>query len=512
MERVSTIPELPEDGAPARRRLVVIGNGMAGARAVEEILRRNGGERFEITVFGEEPGGSYNRVLLSEVLLGARQERDVALHPLTWYVENGVRLHVGERATRVDREHRVVYGARGSRIPYDLLLLATGSRAAVPAVEGLRGPGGALRPGVFVFRTLEDCRRMRAHAGRCRTAVVIGGGLLGLEAARGLREHGLEVHVVHRGTRLMDRQLDAAAAGILRGAIEKLGVKVHLERRTAGVLGETVVSGVRFEDGAELPCEMVVLACGVQPNVELARGCGLPVDRAILVDDQLRTADPHIVAVGECVQHRGEVYGLVAPLWEQAAVLADHLTGHRPDAVYCGSRTVAKLKVMGIELAAMGEVEPRDAGDEVVQYVEARRGIYKKLLVRDGKLAGAILLGDPARAPYLIQAFERGTPLPHERAELLFNLGGADSGQSVLEMPDAATVCHCNGVTKGDLRECVLSGACGLHAVVQATRAGTGCGSCKPLVKELVDRFAREGAEHRLPALPPAEERVRVEA
>ena len=504
MECVSTISSGHTAVPSVRQRLVVIGNGMAGARAVEEILDRGGAEQFEISVFGEEPGGNYNRILLSEVLHGAREERDIVLHPLTWYVENGVRLHVGERATRIDREARVVHGERGSRVSYDLLLLATGSRPTIPAIEGIGTRQTGLRSGVFVFRTLDDCRRLRIHAANSRRVAVIGGGLLGLEAARGLKEHGLEVHVIHRRDRLMDRQLDAPAAAVLLAAIEKLGVQVHLEKRTAAVLGEECVTGLRFEDGTELQCDMVVLACGVQPNVELARECGLSVERGILVDDQLLTDDPAILAVGECVQHRGEVYGLVAPLWEQATVLADHLTGRKPDAAYRGSRSVAKLKVAGVDLTAMGEVEPRDAEDEVVQYVEAKRGVYKKLVVRNGKLAGAILMGDAEKAPYLIQAFERGTPLPEERAALLFSLGGSGSQLSPLEMPDEATICHCNGVCKADLRECVLSGACGLHAVMQATRAGTGCGSCKPLVKELVDRFTRERGEHRLPQFVPA--------
>jgi nitrite reductase (NADH) large subunit len=520
-----------------RERLVLVGNGMAGARTVEEILARGGGERYQITVFGDEPHGNYNRILLSGVMNGTYTLRDVLLHPPTWYAENGVELHAGERVVAIDRERRTVRSDSGRDVAYDRLLLATGSRAFVPPVEGLyapvasaseegagragrsgsvgvwecgepaaegraRAPGRSLldaplstlpKPGVFVFRTLDDCRRIGAFARGCRRAAVIGGGLLGLEAAYGLKDLDLEVHVIQNSDRLMDRQLDGPAGEILAAQVRDMGVRVHLGRTTTAILGEDAVTGLAFEDGMTLACEMVILACGIQPNVELARECGLPVGRAVLVDDRMRSVeDPAVYAVGECAEHRGQVYGIVAPLWEQARVLAEHLTGS-DEAEYGGSPVATKLKVMGVELTSMGAPEA-EAEDEVVQFIEAKRGVYKKLVIRDGRLAGAILLGDGERAPYLLQLFDRGGPLPEERAALLFDLGGRPETLSLHEMPDDTAVCHCNGVCKGDIRECVEGGAAGLHAVMQATRAGTGCGSCRTLVKALVDRTVRTTA------------------
>jgi nitrite reductase (NADH) large subunit len=314
-----------------------------------------------------------------------------------------------------------------------------------------------------------------------------------LEAAYGLRGHGVEVHLVQQSAHLMNRQLDPEAGGILAETVRRMGMRLHLETGTEAVLGEERVTGLRFTDGTVLPCDMVVLACGIRPNAELAAECGLVVERGIVVDDRLQTSDPHIYAVGECAQHRGEVYGVVAPLWEQVQVLAGHLTGRVPHGTYAGSRVSTRLKVAGVEVTAIGTPDARP-GDEVVRFSEPSRGVYKKLVIRNGRLAGAILLGDGDRAPYLIQAFDRGTPLPHERAALLFDLGGKPGAIPVAEMEDDTTVCHCNGVSKGDIRQCALLPG-GLHGVMQATRAGTGCGSCKTLVKALVDHCVREGRE-----------------
>lgn len=495
-------PALPvgAEGEARRSRLVVVGNGMAGARTVEEILLRDGSRQWEIVVFGDEPCGNYNRVLLSGVLSGAQPAAEIFLHPLSWYAENGLTLYAGERVTHIDRANRTVTSAAGREVAYDRLILATGSRPFVPPVQGLCDDQGKPRAGVFVFRTLDDCRRIAGYAGRSRRAVVVGGGLLGLEAAYGLKQYGLEVHVVQQSGRLMDRQLDPAAAAILHQSVERMGVRVHLGRRTSEVLGSDRVRGVAFDDGTSIDGDMVVFACGIRPNVELARDCGLPVERGIVVDDHLRTADPAIFAVGECVEHRGTTYGLVAPAWEQARVLADHLTG-RPESAYAGSRTTARLKVMGVELTSVGEPETSAPEDEVVQYVEPKRGLYKKLVIRDNRLVGAIILGDGERAPYVTQLFERGTPVPEDRAALFFDLGGKPGAVSPDEMAEDATVCHCNGVTKGDIRECVAGGGCSLSAVMRATRAGTGCGSCKGLVRVFVDRFRPKGTVEAPPPL-----------
>jgi nitrite reductase (NADH) large subunit len=477
----------------SKQKLVVIGNGMAGARTVEELLQRGGGEQFEITMFGDEPYGNYNRILLSSVLAGSHDAEEIFLHPLEWYQENNITLHSGTRVTGIDRAAKEVYCMDGRRTSYDKLLIATGSRPFVPPMDGLTMPDGASKPGVFVFRTIDDCQKIAGYATKSRRAVVIGGGLLGLEAARGLIKYGCEVHVIHRTTRLMEQQLDAPAGAILKASMEKMGVRMHLEKFTATVLGDDMVTGLAFDDGTTLECDMVVVACGVRPNAELGAQCGLTVERAIVVDDQMRSVDDlDIYAVGECAQHDGKVYGLVAPLWEQGQVLADHITGHNPHAAYPGSKIAIKLKVMGVELASMGIADAVHERDEIVQFAEPSRGTYKKLVIRDGKLIGAILLGDTSKVGYLMKAFDRGTPLPEERVHLLFDLEPPSKQITMLEMPDDAPVCNCNGVNKGAIRKCVLSGKRSMKAVMTATRAGTGCGSCQPLVREIVE-WACEG-------------------
>ena len=494
----------------SRERLVVVGNGMAGARAIEEILTAqrsatslNAGESaFEITVFGDEPYGNYNRILLSSVLSGEHEPGGIFLNPVTWYEENGITLHCGDRVTRIDRERQVVISASGREVEYDRLILATGSRPFVPPIDGLRTEDGFPKPGVFVFRTLDDCRRIAGYAGKCRRAVVVGGGLLGLEAAYGLRGYGVDVHVVHQADYLMNRQLDATAAATLRSRIEQMGITLHLGCSPTAVLGAEAVAGIRLSSREEpLPCDMVVMACGVRPNSEIAAECGRAVEQAIVVDDQLRTSDPAIYAVGECVQHRGLVYGLVAPLWEQALVLARHLTGTRADAAYLGSKTGTRLKVAGLEVTSMGLIEPELERDEVVQFHEPKRGVYKKLIIRDDRLVGAIVLGDGDRSPMLMQLFDRSTPLPEERATLLFDFGAGPGTVTPETMTADATVCHCNGVSKDDILECIAGGGCTLPAVMRATRAGTGCGSCKGLVRALVER--NRPADHVEPAATP---------
>ena len=466
-----------------KEHLVVIGNGMAGARTVEEIVRR-APDKFRITMFGDEPRGNYNRILLSDVLNGAQEADDIFLHPLEWYRTRGITLHAGVRANSIDREQREVIGAGGVRETYDKLIIATGSRPLMPRVDGLLTEEGDRKPGVFVMRTLDDCAAIAGYAVKSRSAAVVGGGLLGLEAARGLMNYGAKVTVIHRNKVLMSQQLDETSGAMLRTQMEKLGIDVRLQTNTALIEGEDCVKGLRFDDGTRIDCDMVVFACGIVPNAEIGRECGLQTERGILVDDQMRSkTDENVYVVGECAQHRGVTYGLVAPLWEQGKVLADCLTGKH--ASYFGSKQVAKLKVMGVELASMGEVNARD-GDEEIVYREARRGIYKKLVVREGKLAGAILLGDVTKAATLTQAFDRQSALPDDRAGLLFDLG-KNRASAMLEMPDEAPVCNCNGVTKGTIRLVAAQGECTPEAVMKCTRAGSGCGSCKSLVREIVD-------------------------
>ena len=306
----------------------------------------------------------------------------------------------------------------------------------------------------------------------------------------------------------MEMQLDEAAGGLLRAAMERMGVTTHLARRTTAVLGDPRVSGLMFDDGSRLECEMVVVSAGIRPNVALARDAGLTVERGIVVGDDLRTAnDPRVFAIGECAQHRGHVYGLVAPLWEQAQVLAERLTDTNPRAEYRGSRVSTKLKVMGVDLAVMGEKDASE-GDEVVHYAEPSRGIYKKMVVRNGQLAGAILLGDPDAAPALQQAFDRALSLPDNRAELLFPSMRVDAPLSAASLPDEAQICNCNGVTKGRLVKAVSDGCRSLRALCDATRAGTGCGSCKPQVQQVLEACAGDAvvedpaAHYYVPGIP----------
>ena len=484
-----------------RRKLVVIGNGMAGARAVEEILQRGGAEQFSITMFGDEPYGNYNRILLSHVLSGEETDADIFLNSLPWYVENDITLHAGVRTTRIDRFSKLVYAVNSadgttSQTPYDVLIIATGSRSFMPSIEGLRTADGELLPGVFAFRTIDDTRGMINYAQHedHRRAVVIGGGLLGLEAARGLQAYGLQVDVVHAGAHLMNAQIGPAGGEILRKSVEKLGIEVHTKARTTAIMGEDKVRGVWLLDHPLLDCDMVVVAAGIRPNVDLAVTSGFTVERAIVVDDYMRTTDdPDVYAVGECVQHRGEVYGLVAPLWEQAVVLAAQVTGTDTTAAYFGSRTATKLKVAGVDVASMGVQGPERDTDEHIVFSEPKRGVYKSLVIRDEKLIGATMLGDTSKVAFLMQAFDRGLPLPEERLEMLFNLGTPAEEVGAAELADDAQVCNCNGVSKGALVACVESGVKSVAGVMDKTRAGKGCGSCKTMVCQIVE-WAAGGA------------------
>lgn len=476
-----------------KKRLVVVGNGMAGARFVEELLARGGGDLFEVVVFGDEPYGNYNRILLSNVLARSQDPAEIFINPLEWYGENGVTLHAGVRIRGIERRGRRIFREDGGQERYDVLVLATGSRAFVPPFEGLKDEDGEWKQGVFVFRTIDDCHAIIDYAARSRKAAVIGGGLLGLEAARGLLELNVpEVHVVHLMPHLMEMQMDGQGSEILMRRLCDLGLQVHLNKATRAVLGDGRVTGLRFEDGTMLDCDMVVVSAGIRPNVELARNAGLSVNRGIVVGDDLRTPDDaNVYAVGECVEHRGSTYGLVAPLWDQARVLADRLTRKSPEAEYHGSRLATKLKVAGVELSVMGEHTPGEA-DEEIHYVEKTRGIYKKILVRDGRLAGAILLGDTTRSAHLLQLFDRGQAVPESRAELLFPPAAGGAEPRVEDMPDETQICNCNGVSKGQLMKAVAGGCRSLKTLCDTTRAGLGCGSCKSQVEAILE-FATDG-------------------
>jgi nitrite reductase (NADH) large subunit len=473
-----------------KERLVVIGNGMAGARAVEEVLARGGGDQFDIVMFGDEVYGNYNRILLSNLLNGSQTPDDILINPLDWYTENGIKLHSGERVEAVDRAAKVVVSKNGVREYYDKLLIATGSRAFIPPMAGAYASEGQLKAGVFGYRTIDDCAAIVEYAKKSKVVVTIGGGLLGLEAARAMTVLGCQSHVVHLAGHLLEMQLDTTAGAILKKAMEGMGIQVHLKKLTSEVKGKDKVEGLLFKDDTSLDCDMVIVAAGIRPNSEIGVRAGLTVERAIVVDNHMRSVDdPDVYVVGECAQHRGRVYGLVAPLWDQGKVFADHITAKNTSAVYLGSKLATKLKVMGIELASMGATEPSEERDEVIQFTEPKKGTYKKLIVRDGRLVGSILMGDISKAAYLMQAFDRDSPLPEERLSLLFDLGTPGTKVTLDEMPADAQVCNCNGVTKSAIGACVAAGKRSTKAVMDATRAGMGCGSCKSMVNEVVEWF-----------------------
>jgi nitrite reductase [NAD(P)H] large subunit len=480
----------------ATQKLVVVGNGMAGIRAVEEILARGGSDRFDITVFGDEPYGNYNRILLSNVLAGSDDPSEIYLNEVDWYAENGISLRAGVRVVRIDPYARIVHSDDGSATRYDRLILATGSRSFFPPMKGLWVDNKNLADGVFGFRTLDDCVGMISEAVHRTKAVVIGGGLLGLEAARGLQNRGLTVDVVHAGPTLMNAQLDDPAGAILRRSVEGIGITVHVDKRTTEVTTseDGRLTGIVFADGSSIDCDMLVIATGIRPNVGLAQRAGLTVERAIVVDDHMRSIDDdNVYVVGECAQHRGQVYGLVAPLWEQAAVLADQLTGANSVAAYHGSRTATKLKVAGVDVASMGLKGPELPDDEFVQFSEPRHGVYKTIVIRDGKLVGATLVGDVSKVSFLTQAFDSGLALPDERVSLMFDIGTPEVAVGVAELSDDAQVCNCNGVSKGALVGCVRGGENSVSGVMKETKAGKGCGSCKELVGQVVE-WAAGGA------------------
>ena len=483
---------------PGGRRIVVVGNGMAGSRFVTEVRAR--APHASVTVFGLEARQPYNRVLLSSVLAGTAQPHQIGLVDPSWYAEHDIDARLGVAVTKIDRAAQVVVAADGTTTPYDTLVLATGSAPLVPPIPGTEG---GLPRGAVAFRTLDDCAGILEAAHTARHAVVIGGGLLGIEAARGLAVRGLSVTVLHLAGHLMERQLDASAGKVLARTLAGLSIRVRVAARVAalrtrgGPDGERVI-GVELahdERPAELlPADLVVLACGVRPEVGLARAAGLAVERGVVVDEVLRSVtDPAIRAIGECAQYGDVVYGLVAPAWEQAKVLADLLSGCRPAARYTGSREITRLKAASVELATMGETHhgSHDEDVEVVQFADAARGTYKKVVIREDRLIGAILLGETSTAGTLTQLYDRAAPLPTDRLALLFHgLSAAPAADSPVRMPDGAEVCNCNNVTKGQIRACWEDGAKTVEEVTARTRATTGCGTCADAVAGIVTWLA----------------------
>jgi assimilatory nitrate reductase electron transfer subunit len=468
----------PADRPPTH--VVIVGYGMAGARLATEL---SAAPDVEVTVLGAEPHRAYNRILLSSVLAGKHGEDDITL---TEAAGHGVKTRTGVTVSAIDRAARTVTLDGGEEISYDHLVLATGSQAIVPPIPGLERP----HPRVAAFRTLEDCRRILDAAQGARSALVLGGGLLGLEAARGLAGRGLAVEVVHGVGHLMERQLDPGASAVLVRTLGELGVAVHLASSAVGV--DADADGVTLRlDGRNLRADLLVLACGVRADTALARAAGLRVERGVVIDERLATSDRRISAIGDCAQFGEVVGGLVAPAWEQARVLAARLTGADPGAVYVPSAPVTRLKASGIDLAAMGSLQP-DPSCEDLSFADPARGTYARLLIRDDRLAGAVMLGDNPNVGLVVQLFDRRGLVPRDRRALLLGraLGGAEApvaATSPALMPDNVTVCQCNSVSKGALVRCWRSGARSLDDVVGQTRATTGCGSCKEAVAGIVE-------------------------
>jgi NAD(P)H-dependent nitrite reductase large subunit/NAD(P)H-dependent nitrite reductase small subunit len=408
----------PVKGTRAQKlHLAVIGNGMAGMRVVEELLEL-APDLYRITVFGEEPHGSYNRILLSSVLAREKKPDEIMLNTHAWYAERGITLHSGDPVVALDRRRRVVKSSKGIEVAYDRVLLATGSR---PITIPL--PGRELS-GVMSFRDLQDVDVMMQATRTHKRAVVIGGGLIGLEAATGLLKQGMEVSVIHLMDRLMERQLDRPAADMLKVSLEKRGLRFYMQAQTAAILGLERVSGVRLKNGTEIAADLLVMAVGIKPNIELAAAAGLRCERGVLVNDTLQTFDPHVYAVGECVQHRNATYGLVAPLWEHARVCAAHLAelGH---ARYSGSKVSTQLKVTGIDVFSAGDFLGGDGAEDLVLR-DARRGIYKRLVIKDNKIRGAVLFGDARDGNWYYELMNQGADIGSLRDKLLFGEAYAD--------------------------------------------------------------------------------------
>lgn len=473
------------------RRIVIVGHGMAGARLATELRGHDpAGERVAITVVGDEPHVAYNRVLLSTVVEGSL-DLD-AVH--TWQDPPHVNLRLGVEAVSIDRTARHIRLSDGTVLPYDALVLATGARPWLPDVEGLLTEQDEPALGMSTFRSRDDCERIIAEAHPGLPVAVLGGGLLGLETARGLAARGCLVTVVHPTKHLLDRQIDTAASRILRHSMEALGIEFRLGAPAVRYLPG---DGLKLADGGHVAGELVIVSAGVRPETGLARAAGLTVDRGILVDDALRTSDPRIHAIGDCARHDNTAGGLVQPAFDQAAVLAARLTGADPGARYRGTPVVTRLKAKGVDLAALGDVHADPNGDhpagvEVICVQDPTRGRYGKLVLRHERVTGAILLGLPDAAANIIQLFDSQAPVPADRMGLLLGraLPGGATGPSIADMAEDTLVCRCNSVSKATLAKAWRSGARDTGALATATRAGTGCGGCRTTVGDLADWLA----------------------
>jgi len=466
-----------------KERLIVIGNGMAGMRTVEEILKLDA-EAYDITVFGAEPYGNYNRIMLSPVLAGDKTIDEIMINDEQWYVDNNITLYKGKTVVDIDRKERKVIIDDGSEHEYDRLLIATGSN---PFIIPL--PGHDLE-GVIAFRDINDVDMMIDAAKGDGHAVVIGGGLLGLEAANGLMQQGMKVTVLHIVDTLMERQMDSVAGKMLRKSLEERGMEILMPASTKEIIGDGRVEKVILEDGREIDASIVVMAVGIRPNIELASKVGIHCERGIVVNDTMQTFDPRVYSVGECVQHRGETYGLVAPLFEMAKVCANHLVQHGI-ALYEGSVTSTKLKVTGIDLFSAGDFTGDENTEELV-FQDASRGVYRKLVIEDNKVKGAVMYGDTIDGSWYFDLMRDETDITDFREKILFgqaHLGDSGHGDEnrIEMMSDTTEICGCNGVSKGDIVNSInINKLLTLEEVRAHTKASSSCGSCTGLVESVL--------------------------
>ncbi|MEM1274983.1 MAG: nitrite reductase large subunit NirB [Pseudomonadota bacterium] len=478
------------------QKLVVIGAGMASGRVLETLFETAPGA-YDVTLFGAEPRGNYNRIMLSPVLSGEKTYEEIVTHDADWYAEHGVTCRFGEPVIGIDRARKVVMTDQGEA-PYDKLVVATGSDPFIIPV-----PGKNL-PGVITYRDLDDTNAMIAAAEKPGAkAVVIGGGLLGLEAAAGLKLRGMEVTVLHLMPHLMERQLDPAAGYLLQKELEGRGIRIHTRANTHEIIGTDRVEGVRLDDGTEYAADIVCMAVGIRPGTALAKEAGLACGRGLHVDDQMITSDADILAVGECVEHRGMCYGLVAPLYDMAKVAAKTLGGEA--AAYTGSVTSTKLKVTGVDLFSAGDFAEGDDREEIVLR-DAAQGIYKRLVLKDDRIIGAVMYGDTADGNWFFGLLKDETDVSEMRETLIFGpafAGGTplDPMAAVAALPDEAEVCGCNGICKGQITQAIAGGATSLDLVRGQTKASGSCGTCTGLVEQLL--AVTLGDEYAAPAAQP---------
>lgn len=462
-----------------KRKLVMIGNGMAGVRCMEEILKRNR-EAFDITIVGDEPYPNYNRIMLSHVLQGKTEIKDININDWKWYEDNDITLFTGEKVTEIDPEEKEIKTDKGSVISYDELIIATGSSAFILPVNGNE------LEGVIGFRTIQDTEFMIETADRYQKAVVIGGGLLGLEAARGLMDRGMEVEVVHLMPSLMEQQLDAPAAKMLKKDLEAQGMKFLMEKQTTEIYGNERVEGIKFSDGTSVECDLVVMAVGIRPNIQLAKHAGLDVNRGIIVDDHMQTSIPSIYAVGECAEHNGITYGLVAPLYEQGTALAEYLTGTKTTG-YQGSILSTQLKVAGCDLFSGGKIAEDDETDAIIVH-DQFAGVYKKVLVANNKVVGVVLYGDASDGTRLFTMLKKETDISEFTSAAVLQKAGEDAvDEMIADMSADETVCGCNGVTKGTIVQAILEQDLkSFEEVKTCTKAGASCGKCRGVVEGIL--------------------------